>query len=57
MKEPLTLSAVSLSLLLSLLFLKLHVAMVHNGTSQLVDTVLLFLSEAQHIEGFLIVIF
>jgi len=49
----LTLSPISLGLFLSLLLLELHVAEVHDGSSQLVDAVLLFLGKAQHIERFL----
>jgi len=49
----LTFSPISLGLFLSLLLLELHVAKVHDGTSQLVDAVLLLLGEAQHIERFL----
>lgn len=54
MQLALTFSAVSLSLLLSLLLLELHVAKVHDGTSQFIDTILLFLGKAQHIKSFLL---
>ena len=47
----LTFSAVGFCLLFSLLLFELHVPVVHDGTGQLVDAVLLFLSEAQHVKG------
>ena len=52
-RTSLTFSAISLCLLFTLLVLELHVSMMHDGTSQLVNAVLLFLSEAQHIKGIL----
>lgn len=53
-KAHFTFSAISLCLLFTLLVLELHVAIVHDGTSQLINAVLLLLSEAQHIKGILI---
>lgn len=47
----LTLGAVRLRLLLPLLLFELHVSKVHDGACQLVNGVLLFWSEAQHIKG------
>lgn len=47
----LTFSAVWLRLFLPLLLFELHVSKVHDGTCQLVNGVLLFWSEAQHIKG------
>lgn len=47
----LTFCAVRLRLLLPLLLLELHVSKVHDGTCQLVNGVLLFWSEAQHVKG------
>lgn len=47
----LTFSAVWFCLLLPLLLLELHVSKVHDGTCQLVNGVLLFWSEAQHVKG------
>lgn len=48
-----TFSAISLCLLFSLLLFELHVSMMHDGTSQFVDAVLLLLGEAQDIKSFL----
>ena len=45
-----TLGAVCLRLLLSLLLLVLHVAVVHDGSYQLVNAVFLLLGETQHIK-------
>ena len=50
---PLTLSAIWLRLLLTLLLLEVHVAMVHDSTSKLVDAHLLFTAEAQYVNGIL----
>lgn len=47
----LTFSPISFCLFLTLLLLKLHVAVVHNGSSQLVHRVLFLLCEAQYIKG------
>jgi len=52
-RTSLTLGAIGLRLLLALLVLELHVAVMHDGTGQLVDAILLFLSEAQHVKGIL----
>ena len=43
----LTVCAVWLSLLFTLLILKQHVAVHHDSTSQLVDCLLFFIAEAQ----------
>lgn len=48
-----TLCAVRLCLLFPLLLFELHVPIMHNGTSQLVDAILLLLGEAQDIKCFL----
>ena len=47
----LTFSAVWFRLLLPLLLLELHVSKVHDGACQLVNGVLLFWSEDQHVKG------
>lgn len=47
----LTLSAVRLGLLLSLLLFKLHASMMHHRTCQLVDADFLISSEAQNVNG------
>ena len=49
----LTLCAVWLGLLLTLLLLEFQVSMVHYSSCQLVDTNLLFISEAQDCNGIL----
>ena len=49
----LTLCAVWLGLLLTLLLLEFHVAMVHYSSCQLVDAKLLIISEAQDCNGIL----
>ncbi len=49
----LTFSAIGLCLLFSLLVLEFHVAVMHDGTSQLVNAILLLLSKAQNIKGIL----
>lgn len=48
---PRTFGAVWLRLLLPLLLLELHIAKVHDGARQLVNTSLLLSSEAQDIES------
>lgn len=49
----LTLSAISLSLLLSLLLLELHVAEVQEGTHNLIAGIFLIRAEAQDVHGML----
>lgn len=51
MSPNFTFSAISFCLLLTWPLLKLHVAVVHDGTCELVDGVFLLLSEAQHVKG------
>ena len=50
----LTLAAIRLSLLLTLLLLEPHVAIVHDGTNHLIDAIFVFLGEAQHIKSILV---
>lgn len=47
------LSSVSLSLFLATPLLEFHTTHVHDGGGDLVDVVLLFLGEAQDVEGLL----
>ena len=47
----LTLGAVRLCLLLSLLLFKLHASMMHHSSCQLVDADFLISSEAQDVNG------
>jgi len=49
----LTLCAIWLSLLLTLLLLEVHVSMVHDSTGKLVDAHLLFTGEAQNVNSIL----
>ena len=49
----LTICAIWLSLLLTLLLLEVHVAMVHDSTGKLVDAHLLFTAEAQDVNSIL----
>lgn len=49
----LTLGAVGLRLLLSLLLLELHIPIMHHSACQLVDAHFLISAEAQNINGFL----
>lgn len=51
--QTLTLGAVGLGLLLSLLLLELHVSKVHDGSDDLIAAVLLLRSEAQRVHGVL----
>ena len=53
LKHSLTLCAVRLSLLLTLLLLELHVTVVKHSTSELVDAILLLTIETQNINSIL----
>lgn len=52
--EGTNLSAIGLGLFLTTPLLELHATHVHDGRGDLVDVILLLLSEAQHVEGLLL---